>query len=340
LKQAGFTYKIESFIGPSLWKILYKPGHHLQKIYGIGKGFINRFKMLFYLNKYDFVFIHREATPIGPPLFEWIITKLFRKRVIYDFDDAIWLSNTSEVNRWVAWIKWHGKVAHICRWAHKVSVGNRYLFEYARQYNKSIVLNPTTVDTEALHNRAKLVTSSGKTIIGWTGTHSTLTYLRELLPILQNLEKKFRFEFCVIADQPPTWTLKSLRFIPWKKATEVEDLLQFDIGVMPLTNDRWAKGKCGFKALQYMALGIPPIVSPVGVNQEIVEQGSNGFLCSNPEDWEQALTILFLDAELRAQLGKNARKTVESKYSVLANAKNFAQLFSEKSKSHNDQMLT
>jgi len=286
--------------------------------------------MLFSLNKYDFVFIHREAAPIGPPIFEWLITKLFRKRVIYDFDDAIWISNTSEANHWVARIKWHGKVAHICRWAHKVSVGNRYLFEYAQQYNKSVVLNPTTIDTEALHNRTKLVTNSGKIIIGWTGTHSTLSYLRELLPILQNLEKKFHFEFCVIADRPPTWTLKSMRFIPWKKATEVEDLLQFDIGVMPLTDDRWAKGKCGFKALQYMALGIPPIVSPVGVNQEIVEQGRNGFLCSSSADWAQALSALFSEAELRTQLGKNARKTVESKYSVLANAENFVQLFSDR----------
>jgi glycosyltransferase involved in cell wall biosynthesis len=314
-------------VDDSLWQVLYQPGHHLQKIKGILSGFCRRFRILFLLHPYDYVFIHREASPLGPPLFEWLIAKVFRKKIIYDFDDAIWLPNTSEANQWVARMKWHGKVSSICWWAHKVSAGNRYLCDYALQYNKSVVLNPTTIDTEGLHNRIKKVAASKKVVVGWTGTHSTLPYLNELLPVMQSLEKQYDFEFCVIADQAPSWELRSLRFFPWKKETEITDLLRFDIGIMPLVDDRWAQGKCGFKALQYMALGIPAIISPVGVNKEIVQEGSNGYMCRSPYDWEQALIKLFSDTELRTRLGAQARHTVENRYSVRANASNFLSLF-------------
>jgi glycosyltransferase involved in cell wall biosynthesis len=329
LSSQGITFHLQSFWDEKAWAILYRQGQAIAKVCGLTRGFIRRTTLLFRLHQYDFVFIHREASPIGPPVFEWLIARIFRKRIIYDFDDAIWLPNTSEVNGIVARLKWSGKVGKICQWAYKVSCGNAYLCNYARQYNKSVVLNPTTIDTEQLHNRTKQTepVRIQKPVIGWTGTHSTLSYLNELLPVLRQLEQNIGFNFRVISNQFPDFTLQSLQFLPWKKDTEISDLLSFDIGVMPLTDDVWAQGKCGFKALQYMALGIPPLVSPVGVNTEIVENGRNGFICNKPEDWQKALIELLTNEALRDRMGAAARIKVEDCYSVRSNTTNFLQLF-------------
>ncbi|OJJ23912.1 group 1 glycosyl transferase [marine bacterium AO1-C] len=326
LKKQNFQISHAPFMSLKTWQVLYKAGNYPQKIGGILWGFIKRWWLMFRLRKFDFVFIHREAAPVGYPLFEWIIAKIWRKKIIYDFDDAIWLPNTSSQNSLVAKIKFHQKTALICKWAHKVSVGNEYLGDYARQFNSNVVYNPTTIDTVHLHNQTK-TQNNEKLVIGWTGSHSTLPYLDFLEPILKQLEQEYSFEFQVIANQPPQLNLKSLVFKPWNKATEIEDLLAFNIGVMPLSDDQWAKGKCGFKALQYMALGIPPLVSPVGVNTRIVQNQENGFICGTPEEWHQALLQLMQTPDLRASLGTKARQTVEDHYSVTSNQNNFTVLF-------------
>jgi len=326
IKEQNWHYNLASFIDESTWQILYKPGHTGQKIWGILKGFIKRFFLLFSVPNYDFVFIHREATPIGPPWFEWIVAKILRKKVIYDFDDAIWIPNTSETNKIVAGIKWHGKVASICKWAYKVSCGNAYLQQYAQQFNPHVIVNPTTIDTQHHHNRLKNQITD-KVVIGWTGTHSTMKYLDALVPVLQDLEKKYRFELKVISNQAPELPLQSLVYQPWRKDHEIADLLTFNVGLMPLEDDPWAKGKCAFKALQYMALGIPALVSPVGMNPEVVTDGTNGFICAKPTDWYLKLERVINDAGLRAQLGAAARQKIEASYAVVANRELFLGFF-------------
>ncbi|TGD82978.1 glycosyltransferase family 4 protein [Hymenobacter wooponensis] len=327
LTEAGHTWLLASFIDLATWDILYKPGHAFAKATGIVLGFLRRFALLFSVPQYDYVFIHREASPIGPPVFEWLIAKLLRKKVIYDFDDAIWLPNTSDANKIVAGVKWHHKVASICRWAYKVSCGNEYLAAYARQFNSRVVVNPTTIDTVHLHNKVRNQLTPDRLVIGWTGTHSTLKYIEQVVPVLSKLEQEFDFEFRVISNQPPRLPLKSLVYVPWKKETEIADLLHFHVGLMPLEDDIWAKGKCAFKALQYMALGEPALVSPVGMNTEVVQDGYNGYVCSDAADWESALRKLLQTPALRSELGHNARLTIEERYSVTANRPNFLALF-------------
>lgn len=327
LPKDEFAISKAAFMDNKTWSILYKPGNYGQKIGGILWGFIKRWWLMLTLGKYHFVFIHREAAPIGYPLFEWIIAKVWRKKIIYDFDDAIWLTNTSAQNALVAKVKFHQKTALICQWAYKVSVGNEYLGDYARQFNTQVIYNPTTIDTRHLHNRTN-PQDNKKLIVGWTGSHSTLPYLDFLEPVIQKLEANYDFEFWVIANQAPRLDIKSLVYKPWNKTTEIDDLLQFNIGVMPLSDDKWAKGKCGFKALQYMALGIPPLVSPVGVNTRIVTHQKNGFVCQSPEDWYKALAQLLGSAPLRKELGTEARKTIENHYSVMSNQNNFNLLLS------------
>jgi glycosyltransferase involved in cell wall biosynthesis len=326
----GHQYRLAPFLSEATWRILYQPGLAMQKAAGIVQGFGRRLGHLLVAPSYNFIFIHREAAPLGPPLFEWLLVKVLRKRIIYDFDDAIWLANTSEANKIAAGLKWHHKVASICRWAYKNSCGNIYLANYARQYNPSAVVNPTTIDTVHLHNQVRDQLAPGPLVVGWTGTHSTLKYLLPIVPVLARLEADgVDFEFRVISNHPPEFAqpLRSLRFVPWQKATEIPDLLTFHVGLMPLEDDQWAKGKCAFKALQYMALGIPALVSPVGMNTEVVENGMNGYICREPEEWYQYLRQLLTDAPHRQTLGKAARATIEQRYSVLANTSNFLALF-------------
>ncbi|MCB2408493.1 glycosyltransferase family 4 protein [Hymenobacter lucidus] len=326
LTQAGHTYQLEPFISDATWAILYKPGHTLSKALGILAGFLRRFLLLFSVPKADFVFIHREASPIGPPVFEWIIAKVLGKRIVYDFDDAIWIPNTSAANSIVAGVKWHHKVGSICRWAYKVSCGNSYLQRYAQQFNPNAVVNPTTIDTVNLHNQVKDQRTE-KLVIGWTGTHSTMKYLEQVVPVLAELEQHYDFEFRVISNQEPQLPLRSLGFRPWRKDTEIEDLLTFNIGLMPLEDDPWAKGKCAFKALQYMALGVPALVSPVGMNSEVVTEGVNGYICATYQQWYDGLEKLLQDHDLRTRFGQAARATIEARFSVEANRPNFLALF-------------
>jgi glycosyltransferase involved in cell wall biosynthesis len=331
LTEHGYEYRLAPFLDDATWLRLYQPGQAVRKALGIIGGFGRRLKHLLAAPSYDYVFVHREAAPLGPPVLEWVLAKVLRKRFIYDFDDAIWLANTSEANKVAAGLKWHQKVDSICRWAYKNSCGNEYLAAYARQFNARTLVNPTTIDTEHLHNQVREQLAPGPLVVGWTGTHSTLKYLHSLVPMLAQLEAEgLEFEFRVISNQPPDFDqpLRSLRYIPWQKATEIPDLLTFHVGLMPLEDDPWAQGKCAFKALQYMALGIPALVSPVGMNTEVVQDGVNGYICREPADWLCRLRQLLTQAEHRQQLGLAARATIEQRYSVRANMANFLGLFS------------
>ena len=326
LNQHGIQYSIEPFMRKRTWEILYLKGRFFRKGLGILSGYWRRWKLVLTAGRYDAVFIHREFKPFGLPIAEWFLCKIFAKNVVFDFDDAIWLKNFSESNRTFTFIKRYSNVKNLCKWANTVSVGNTFLAEFAKTFNSNVVINPTTIDTDNYHNLTaqhseKIVT------IGWTGSHSTIRYLNIIEPVLQKIEKQYAVVFKIISDLPPKLALKNIQFVQWSKKTEIEDLLTLDIGLMPLENNDWSKGKCGFKALQYMSLGIPAIVSPVGVNTDIVDDGINGFLCHDLAEWETKLITLIENAEQRRNMGKSARLKVESAYSVNSNRSNFIHLF-------------
>jgi len=325
LQSRGITYKIAPFLDLKTWEILYKSGYKWKKIRGVLKGFWKRLIQLFFIRKYDMVFIHREATPIGPAWFEWWVTHIFRKRIVFDFDDAIWLPLVSKNNSRIKRLRNFGKVKNICKWSKTIVVGNSFLADYALQYNNNVRIIPTVVDTEK-YNKIK-DQNTGSSTIGWTGTFSNLKYLDIVLPVLQNLQKQYVFTFIVIADKDPQLALKNYRFIKWNRDTEIDDLLNFHIGLMPLYDDDASKGKCGFKAIQYMSLGIPAVISPVGVNTEIVDNGINGFLCASENDWKRSLEELIQNSLLRTDLGLAAKKKIEEKYSVQSTATMFLNLF-------------
>jgi glycosyltransferase involved in cell wall biosynthesis len=331
LRERGFTFKVQSFLNSQNWQIFFKPGKPLHKLWALLYGFGKRWVALAQAPFYDFVFIHREATPVGPPVTEWLLARVFRCKVIYDFDDAIWLTDRPSEPWFLRMAKWRSKVGTICRWSYKVSCGNRYLMDFASRFNTRVVYMPTVVDTVHWHNPARYPVrhnSPQHVVIGWTGTHSTLKYLAGLVPVLQQIEALYpQVRILVIADRRPDFDLQSLKFVCWNKDSEVEDLMQLDIGIMPLPDDEWAKGKCGFKALQYMALGIPAVVSPVGVNTEIVDDGRTGFVADSADAWYAVLTRLVVEASLRKNLGLAGRQAIEARYSVSSSAGSFLSLF-------------
>ena len=251
---------------------------------------------------------------------------LQKEKIIYDFDDAIWIPHTSSYNSTAARLKNFSKVGKICSWSYKVSAGNEYLAAFARQFNKNTVVIPTVVNTESIHNKIQDHNTT-RPSVGWTGTFSTLQYLDIIMPVLTNLQQEHDFDFIVIADKDPQLPLKNYIFVKWSREREAEDLLRFHIGLMPLYDNEIAKGKCGFKAIQYMSLGIPAVVSPVGVNSIIVEHGVNGYVCEDEIDWKNSIQNLLTDPDLRTKMGSEARKKIQNNYSVSSSTPHFIQLF-------------
>lgn len=326
LTKNNIHYDNVPFWEQKAWDILYKPGKQFLKSYYLLKGIIIRIFLIFKLKNYDYLFIHRELFPVGPKVLIKIYAKI-NPKIIYDFDDAIWLPNFAASNKSFAFLKSYGQVKLLCTVAYKLSVGNQYLANYCKQYNNNIVINPTTIDTSN-HHQGTINYDFKKLVVGWTGTHSTMKYLPDILPVLDKLIKKHDFIMRVISDKHPDFEREYLSYIPWNKETEIEDLKTIHIGLMPLHDDEWSRGKCGFKALQYMSIGMPAIVSPVGVNVEIVDQNVNGFICSDLSEWENALT-LFLDNQQKIKdFGLEAKQKIENYYSVNSNTKNFISLFS------------
>jgi glycosyltransferase involved in cell wall biosynthesis len=317
LTENGFEIIPKPFIDQKTWDLLYKPGLFGQKTIGMLKSFVKRFTLLFNLKKFDFVFMHREAMQFGPPIFEFILCKILKKKVLYDFDDAIWLKNHSDSNAILSFTKWYSKVNSICGWVTSIQCGNQYLANYAKQFNDNVYIVPTSIDTIKKHNR--IIDYDRDTItIGWTGSHSTMHYLDFIVPIIKLLEEKYPIQFLVISDRNPEYALSSLKYCKWNKETEIDDLAKLDIGIMPLTNNEWAEGKCAFKGLQYMSLGIATVMSPVGMNNQLITHGDNGYLANTELDWIENLSNLIEDKHLRKKIGLAGHQTILNKYSVEA----------------------
>jgi glycosyltransferase involved in cell wall biosynthesis len=197
-----------------------------------------------------------------------------------------------------------------------VIAGNSYLQRYALQYNSRVHLIPTVLDLDRFRpgNRR----DDSRVRLGWSGLEYNFKYLRILSPLLARLTSRFPVEVVILSGSPPADMPFPFRFVKWDPEREVDQIGEFDIGLMPLEDDAWCRGKCGMKLLQYMALAIPGVASAVGVNRDIVRQGENGFTATLPEEWEACITALIEDAALRRRLGAAARQTVELQYSVAA----------------------
>lgn len=328
LNQNKIDIEIAPFLDDKTWDVLYKPGSLFQKFRGFSKGFIKRTFLAFRLKRYDVLFIHREACPIGPALFEYLYSKIFKGKIIFDFDDAIWRHDVSDANTYLGFLKFPEKTASIIKYANTVVAGNQYLKEYAFQFNNNTVIIPTTIDLE-YHSTIKQYSQS-PIIIGWTGSVTTIRHFETSYSFLKKIKLKYRdkVKILLISNYPPMKEPSlEIEFTQWSKDSEVRDLSRIDIGIMPLPDDQWTRGKCGFKGLQYMSLGIPCIMSPVGVNREIIQDGVNGFIADDDQEWIDKITRLIESEELRIQLGKAGKQTIADRYSIEARKPDYLNLF-------------
>jgi glycosyltransferase involved in cell wall biosynthesis len=317
LEAHGYCCELSYFINEQDDKVMYKPGNFFRKLLIVAKAFRIRLNNVFRRNDYAIIFIFREAFMTGSTFFERMFRRS-RAKLVFDFDDAIWHLDISEANRRLHWLKNPAKTGKIIGLCDLVFAGNAYLADYARQFNREVVIVPTTIDTEEYRRIPQPAT--GQVTIGWSGSITTIKHFEYALPFLQEIKARYgdRIRIKVIGDASYRNEALDIRGIGWSKQQELAELSSFDIGIMPLPDDEWAKGKCGLKGLQYMALEIPTIMSPVGVNTEIIRDGHNGFLATTPAEWTEKLIRLIEDAELRKRLGREARQTVIERYSVLS----------------------
>jgi glycosyltransferase involved in cell wall biosynthesis len=289
------------------------------------RAFANRVCELLGVGDFDAIYVFREAALFGPAIFEYWI-KFFGAPMIFDFDDAVFIPYVSPSNGHLSRLKFPGKTRAICRLSSHVMAGNRYLAEYARRVNPNVTVIPTTIDTDKyLPESSK--PESPTPVIGWSGSFSTVQHLNILRAPLQRLAAREKFRLRIVGVSDYRLDGVEVEALPWRSRTEIEDLRVIDIGMMPLPDDDWSRGKCGLKALQYMALGIPTICSPVGVNSEIIQDGVNGFLASTADEWIEKLTTLLHSAELRKRFGWAGRRTVEAKYSARSQVPRVLEVF-------------
>lgn len=315
LERLGVRCCFRPFMSSAFYKIVYQPGHFWLKTYHFIISVFNRLLDLSRIKKYDLVFVQREAFPFGPPVFEWIVANILRKPLVYDFDDAIFLIQRSEVNRAISFLKNPGKVARIISLSQQVIVGNDYLKEYAKRFNKNVTIIPTPIDSEKY--KPFISPKENRIVVGWIGSHSTAIYLLELKEVFQKLKKEdLDLVIRLIGAEKYKDQLPGTECRAWRLEDEIAELSSFDIGLMPMPDNPWTKGKCAFKLLLYMSMGIPAICSPVGMNREIIRDGENGFLTFSPEEWFEKIQILVKNSDLRKKMGLQGRKTVEKKYDL------------------------
>jgi len=271
--------------------------------------------------RYSAVFIQKELVPYFPPLLE-LMLKRMRVNIIYDIDDAIFLlyagSKHFLVRRLLA-----SKMPAVLRWSTVVLAGNAFLHRYALAYNPCAILFPTVVDHRKYEPKSQAVLLGESCqhakmlpVVGWIGSPETLRFLVERADLLRRIAARFPFQLCVIGVPGAAIPGIAVRAVPWDEKTEAIELARCDIGIMPLPDSEWAKGKCGLKLLQYMASGLPVVSSPDGGADAIVQHGVNGFVARSDEQWYSYLVTLLDNPDLRTLMGSAGRTHVEANFSL------------------------
>lgn len=332
LEQQGISVDLAPFASSGLMKLLHQPGHLAAKATRFAAAFARRMTKIAASQRYDVVLIHRAACLAGPAIIERAL-KVFGKPVIFDFDDAIYLLHTTDANRRLGWLKFPGKTATLCRLASHVVVGNGYLAEYARQRNPRVTVIPSSVDA-SWYRESPPKPKEAPLVVGWMGSSTSQTHLEMFAPVLRQIGERNRLEFRIVSDRKPALPGVEHVWRVWSAETEAEELSQFDIGIMPIPDDEWARGKCAMKALLYMSMGVPTICSAVGANREVIQHGKNGFLAATPAEWIARVQELAADSSLRRRLGAEGRLTVEERYSMTGCANLFAEVVREVIENH------
>lgn len=290
------------------------------------QAYATRFYTLLTRNNYDFFWVHCELFPYLPGMFESLVG-MAKKPIIYDYDDAIFHQYDQHRDP-VVRAMLGNKLQLLLKRSNMAFCGNAYLAAYAEKYCKRTEIIPTTVDI-TLYQPIVSKTLREVPMLGWIGSPSTWRYCQPLMDIFSSFIKENTLTMLAVGAEHAATPRTGMEFRHWQEETEVRDIQSMDIGIMPIPDEPWARGKCGYKLIQYMACGLPVIASPVGVNREIVQHGVNGFLASTENEWRETINTLACDSALRQRMGLAGRAIVEQRYSIQQYGPRIAQLINE-----------
>lgn len=297
-----------------------------KKKYSILKFYLNRVVNLLQSRSYDLLWIEKELLPWTPAVVEELL-HIFKIPYIVDYDDAVFHCYDEHPNPIIRLILGK-KIDKVMNCATVVTAGNEYLAARAIKAGaKRVEIIPTVVDLE----KYLFVPTPYNTVftIGWIGSPTTSKYLTIIQSVLQEFTKTYNARVILIGSGLVNMGDVPVETRQWIEANEVKDIQEFDVGIMPLPDEPFERGKCGYKLIQYMALGRPVVASPVGVNKTIVEHGVNGFLANTKQEWLNALSMLYKDVELRKEMGRAGRRKVEKQYCLQITAPQLSSLLRE-----------
>jgi glycosyltransferase involved in cell wall biosynthesis len=317
LAAQGFDFDVRPFFGDEYVRALYSSERI--SVSSVATSYLRRLASLLQRRNYDLIWLEKEALPWIPG---WIESALLGGiPYVVDLDDA-WFHRYDQQQSKLVRSMLGEKIDVVMRRASAVVAGNDYLADHARQAGaRRIVLIPSAIDLDRYPSGRFLDTEKDSTgrkiIIGWIGTPITAPYLAAIEPAFRTVAAEAPMTLRIVgAQSPDVFAGLATDSVPWSEITEIEQILRLDVGIMPLANTVWERGKCAYKLLQIMAAGRPVIASPVGANCKVVQHGINGFLANSTEEWITALRSLTLNPELRHRFGAAARQTVELSYST------------------------
>lgn len=335
LASRGIELDVRPFLDSRLFSSFYRRKRLPRIALGLAKSAMRRVVDVFAASRADVLLVQREAMMFGPPLIEWLSTRALRCPMVLDLDDATYVSYTSPTyGRLASKLKWFGKTDDLIRWAKVVICGNRSIAEYVSGKGARAVIIPTVVDTERFLPVAH-ETRHDPVVLGWIGTHSTFPFLEMLFPVLKELARTHSFKLKLVGTGKDEVAIPGVEVenLEWKLEREIEDFQSFEIGLYPIDLKRygseWVTGKSGFKAIQYMSVGIPFVVTPVGVCAEIGEQGVTHFSATTEVEWRDSLSKLISDSDLRQRMGAAGRRHALDHYTVAAQADKLAEALRE-----------
>jgi len=323
----GIEIDFVPFESARLTELLYTRGRIAQKGALMLGDFARRAAPVLRARRYDGAIVYREIATLGPAVWERALARA-GVPFLLDFDDSIWMPSAvvgKPLNGVFSRLRFSGKTRTIARLAGVVTVGNAYLADWSRQYNERVHVVPTSIELGRYPVQPQLERED-PFVIGWMGSHSTLQSLELVREAVEAFGLRRRTRFLVVCDRPLEPPMRNVEnaFVRWSADGEARDIGAMHVGIMPVADTRYALGKCGCKALQFMAAGRPTIVSPVGVNGEIVRDGENGLHARSSAEWVEAFERLAASRALRAKLAEAGRRTVEAGFSAEVAAARFA----------------
>ena len=333
LAAQGIDLTISPFFDSQKFKLLYKNKSPISKIFGLAKPVLQRISEVSKVREFDLLFVQREAMIFGPAFFEKLFQSAGKCPMILDLDDATYVHYVSPTyGKLGSFFKFFGKTDNLIERAEIVICGNRHIAEYVEAKGTKSIVIPTVVDTNEFQPVEKQ--KDATPIVGWVGTHSTYPFLQSIFPVLEKLAKKHEFVLKIVGAGVENIELNGVNVenLEWNLEREISDFQSFDIGLYPMTaissaSDEWLIGKSGFKAIQYMAVGIPFVMSPIGVCAELGEPNETHFNARTDEDWFASLDKLLADTNLRGKMGKRGREFSSNNFTVPAQTKILARTF-------------